>query len=74
MSTASRISSAEQRLRVLRPGLRIVTVRGGLQDGIADHAEIDGAQIVREPDESSEAFRQRAIACRTANALAVSWP
>jgi hypothetical protein len=60
-STASRIAGAEQRLRVLRPGLRVVSIRGGLQPGVADHAEIDGAPIVRQPDESSEAFRQRAI-------------
>jgi hypothetical protein len=65
MSTASRISSAEQRLRVLRPGLRIVTVRGGLQDGIADHAEIDGAQIVREPERADRVSRARPLRTST---------
>jgi uncharacterized Zn-binding protein involved in type VI secretion len=58
----SRLESAEGRLRVLRPGLREIVVRGGLQDGVADHATIDGAPIVRQPDESSEQFRQRATA------------
>jgi hypothetical protein len=40
--TAGRIAGAEAKLRVLRPGLRIVCIRGGLADGVADIAEIDG--------------------------------
>jgi hypothetical protein len=61
MSTASRISAAERAMSVLRPGLRTIIVRGGLTDGVADHAEIDGVPLARNQDETSEAFRQRAI-------------
>jgi hypothetical protein len=66
-STASRISAAERAMSVLRPGLRTIMIRGGLQSGIADHAEIDGRQIGREPDESPDAFRARATAAATAS-------
>jgi hypothetical protein len=56
----SRIAGAEARLRLLRPGLRVISIRGGLQNGVADLATVDGVELEPAPGESSDAFRARA--------------
>jgi hypothetical protein len=47
-------------MSVLRPGLRVINIRGGLAPGVADIATIDGEPIARADGETSEAFRARA--------------
>jgi hypothetical protein len=56
----SRIAGAEARLRLLRPGLRVISIKGGLAPGVADLATVDGVEIEPAPGESSDAFRVRA--------------
>jgi hypothetical protein len=62
MSLANRIAGAERAMSVLRPGLRVINIRGGLQSGVASVATIDGARLSPEPGESPDAFRARAMA------------
>ena len=57
----ARIASAEARARILSPGLRIVTIEGGLRDGVADVAEYGDEIIHRREGESVELFRARAV-------------
>jgi hypothetical protein len=67
LSIASRIASAEGRLAILRPGLRIITIHGGLTaDASGDIATIDGEQLARLVDETSDEFRSRAMAAAIA--------
>jgi hypothetical protein len=59
----ARLASVEQRLAILRPGLRVVTIRGGLTaDASGDIATIDGAPFGRQDNEPIEDFRARARA------------
>ena len=58
----SRLSGAESRLRILRPGLRVIEISGGLEDGVAPIATIDGAPFERQDNEPIEDFRARARA------------
>jgi hypothetical protein len=56
------LAGAEARLRILRPGLRVIEISGGLEDGVAPIATIDGDQLERLADETSDEFRARAHA------------
>jgi hypothetical protein len=58
----ARLASAEQRLAILRPGIRTVEIRGGLESGVAPIATIDGKPFERWEGEPSDAFRLRAKA------------
>jgi hypothetical protein len=60
MTLKARIVAAEQRARILSPGLRVVSIRGGLDRGIASIATIDGVNLAQSEDESPEEFRARA--------------
>jgi hypothetical protein len=60
MTLRARIATAEGRLAILRPGLRVIVVRGGLAPGVSDIATIDGEPLARADGETSEAFRARA--------------
>ena len=63
MSLLSRIAGAEARLSILRPGLRILSIRGGLKDDASgDFATVDGRPLARADGETSEDFRARARA------------
>jgi hypothetical protein len=62
ISLKYRIASAESRLRVLSPGLRVVSILGGLTDGIADIATFGDEVVERSPDETIEDFQCRARA------------
>jgi hypothetical protein len=62
ISLKYRIASAESRLRVLSPGLRVVSISGGLTDGIADIATFGDEVVERSPDETIEDFQCRARA------------
>jgi hypothetical protein len=42
LTLRARLAHAEARLAILRPGLRVISIRGGLEDGVADCATIDG--------------------------------
>jgi hypothetical protein len=56
-----RIASAEARLRLLSPGLRVISIRGGLApDASGDFTTFNGVQIEREADETPDGFRVRA--------------
>jgi Asp/Glu/hydantoin racemase len=60
MTLRARIATAEGRLAILRPGLREIVIRGGLDRGVASIATIDGEPLARAEGETSEAFRARA--------------
>jgi hypothetical protein len=62
MSLANRITGAERAMAILRPGLRVINIRGGLTpDASSEFATIDGGQrIDRGATEDVEAFRARA--------------
>jgi hypothetical protein len=60
MSIANRIAGAERAMSLIRPGLRVINVRGGLAPGVADIATIDGEPLARSGGETPEAFRARA--------------
>jgi hypothetical protein len=60
MTLRARIATAEGRLAILRPGLRVINIRGGLAPAVSDIATIDGEPIARADGETSEAFRARA--------------
>jgi hypothetical protein len=63
LSLLSRIAGAEARLSILRPGLRILSIRGGLKDDASgDFATVDGRPLARADGETSEDFRARARA------------
>jgi hypothetical protein len=63
MSLLSRIACAEHALSILRPGLRIISILGGLKDdSTGDFARIDGLSMARADGETSEDFRARARA------------
>jgi hypothetical protein len=66
MSLLSRLAGAEARLAILRPGLRVIEISGGLEDGVAPIATIDGDQLERLADETSDEFRARARAAAIA--------
>jgi hypothetical protein len=68
MSLLSRLAGAESRLRILRPGLRVIEISGGLEDGVAPIATIDGAPFQRQANEPPEDFRARARAAAIAGA------
>jgi hypothetical protein len=63
MSLLSRIACAEHALSILRPGLRVISIRGGLKDDASgDFATIDGRPMARADGETSEDFCARARA------------
>jgi hypothetical protein len=61
MSLAARIASAEARARILSPGLRVISIRGGLAaDASGDRASYGSVHLERAPNETPGAFRARA--------------
>jgi hypothetical protein len=62
MTLKARLAHAEAMLAILRPGLRVISIRGGLEDGVADCATIDGRPFKCWEGEPSDAFRLRAKA------------
>jgi hypothetical protein len=63
MTLRARIAGAEARLRILSPGLRIISIRGGLDrdahEKYATHGEC-GEIIERQADEDAASFQRRA--------------
>lgn len=63
MTLRARIAGAEARLRILSPGLRIISIRGGIDrdahEKFATHGE-RGEIIERQPGEGAESFQRRA--------------
>jgi hypothetical protein len=67
VSLNARLAYAERALAILRPGLRVITIRGGLTaDASGDIATIDGDHLKRLAGETSDGFRARARAAAIA--------